>query len=196
MESITPFVILPVVYFARSIDFEEGDRLLYLRCVFVAVQIVAWAVRFYVLSRINSTNNKTIIKYKEPAAPFSQETPKEKQCTVQEYDKAEWMKDVKQSVIQLGIFAFIHFKWGYAIPLVTQLVMTPMRLLGSHLVRAHLLGQTVERPFPAPKSPFSALTEQMQEVTGQASTSATKEERAAKKGRAAKAKRELNKKRN
>ena len=41
-------------------------------------------------------NNKTIIKYKEPAAPFSQETPKEKQCTVQEYDKAEWMKDVKQ----------------------------------------------------------------------------------------------------
>ena len=47
MESITPFVILPVVYFARSIDFEEGDRLLYLRCVFVAVQIVGINLNYF-----------------------------------------------------------------------------------------------------------------------------------------------------
>jgi len=39
----------------------------------------------------------------------------------------------KQFFIGLAIIGFIHYKWGYAVPLLTQLVMNPIRLYGNNV---------------------------------------------------------------
>lgn len=66
-------------------------------------------------------------------------------------------RDLKSTLMQIAIIGFISYKFEAIIPLISQVVMAPMKLYGHNLVKAHLLGQTIDRPFPAPKSPFADL---------------------------------------
>ena len=59
--------------------------------------------------------------------------------------------------MQIAIIGFISYKFETVIPLISQVVMGPFRIYSHNLVKAHLLGQTLERPFPQPKSPFADL---------------------------------------
>ena len=59
--------------------------------------------------------------------------------------------------MQIAIIGFISYKFETVIPLISQVVMGPFRIYGHNLVKAHLLGQQIERPFPQAKSPFADL---------------------------------------
>lgn len=59
--------------------------------------------------------------------------------------------------MQIAIIGFISYKFETVIPLISQVVMGPFRIYNHNLVKAHLRGETIERPFPQPKSPFADL---------------------------------------
>lgn len=60
-------------------------------------------------------------------------------------------------MLQIAIIGFISYKFETVIPLISQVAMGPMRIWGHNLVKAHLRGEDVPRPFPQPKSPFADL---------------------------------------
>merc|ERR1719330_874246 len=79
--------------------------------------------------------------------PAMEQTPKE-------YDKEKWNEQMKQAVMGCVILGGVYYKWQYLMPLVLQILMTPMQLYESPLFQLHMLGKTdVKRPFPAP-NPF------------------------------------------
>jgi hypothetical protein len=90
-------------------------------------------------------------------APFATEEPEEKTSNVYAYDSEQWASLIKGTLIQLGILGFIHYKWGAAVPLVTQLILGPTKLYSSELFKSYILGQDLPRPFAAPKSPFADM---------------------------------------
>merc|ERR1712061_247745 len=76
-----------------------------------------------------------------------------KEQTTKEYDMAQWKEAVKQPVIGCVILGGIYYKWGSNMPLVLQMLMTPMQLYEAPLTQIHLLGRAKTRPFPTP-NPF------------------------------------------
>lgn len=112
---------------------------------------------------------------KTPKAAFATEEPADKQSNVYEYDLEQWNSNLKGSLIQLCILGFIHYKWQAAIPLLSQLILGPTKLYSSELFQSYVLGAKIERPFPAPKSPFGDL---MKSFTGGAEEPARKEPKA------------------
>lgn len=78
--------------------------------------------------------------------PAIEQTPKE-------YDMDQLKEAVKQPLIGFVVIMGIYYKWGSLLPLVMQMLMTPMHLYEAPLAQIHLLGKTKTRPFPAP-NPF------------------------------------------
>merc|ERR1740121_2932889 len=71
-----------------------------------------------------------------------------------EYDQSKFNEQLKQAVMGFVILGGIYYKWTYLMPLVLQILMTPMQLYESPLFQLHVLGkQDVKRPFPV-ANPF------------------------------------------
>merc|ERR1712032_1253533 len=79
-----------------------------------------------------------------------------KEQTTKEYDMAQWKEAVKQPLIGCVILGGIYYKWGSIMPIVLQMLMTPMTLYEAPLTQIHLLGKQKTRPFVV-ASPFGGL---------------------------------------
>lgn len=77
--------------------------------------------------------------------------------TLAEYDERALGQMRNQLLSRVLIIAAIHYYWGAAVPLVVQVVSTPLSLWKENLVRVYVRGETLKRPFPVPASPFAAL---------------------------------------
>jgi len=73
--------------------------------------------------------------------------------TVREYDSSKLKEQVKQSLMSFVILGGVYYKWQYLMPLVLQVLMTPVQLYESPLIQLHFLGADMKRPFPA-ANPF------------------------------------------
>merc|ERR1740129_2586182 len=84
-------------------------------------------------------------------SPATEQTPKA-------YDKAKFMEQAKQQVMGFVILGGVYYKWEYLMPLVLQVILTPLQLYESPLFQLHVLSKSdVKRPFPAP-NPFGLPT--------------------------------------
>ena len=84
--------------------------------------------------------------------------PAVRTMTVQQYDLEKWHENAKQMAIQFVISMAIHWKWPtFVLPMLSQCLMGPLKVVGSELFLAHMLGEKIKRPFEAPKSPFGDL---------------------------------------
>merc|ERR1712113_1194707 len=90
-------------------------------------------------------------------APAKEQTPKE-------YDLDKWKEAIKQPLIGFVILGGIYYKWGSLMPLVLQILMTPMQLYEAPLTQIHLLGKQKTRPFPTP-NPFGLPSAPAPEAT-------------------------------
>merc|ERR1719326_1038392 len=134
--------------------------------VFVIVQIVCIALLFVVYDKISKvTDGGKKIKIPEVkqfgavVSPAAEQTPKE-------YDMAKWKEQMKQAAMGAVILGGVYYKWGYLMPLVLQVLMTPCQLYESPLFQLHVMNKPVSRPFPTP-NPFglpSAPTPEAEEV--------------------------------
>jgi hypothetical protein len=151
------FVMIPLVYATKNVEWTD-ERILYARIAFGVVQALIVVVLLMVKSKISKAASETKITVPKAApSPWSQSDETE-EMTVEEYDTKEWSNLFYQgTLMQIAIIGFISYKFETVIPLISQVVMGPFRIYGHNLVKAHLLGQDVKRPFPAPKSPFADL---------------------------------------
>merc|ERR550514_556820 len=97
--------------------------------------------------------------------------------TLSEYDTGKWKEMMQQLVMGAVIISGMHYKWGYSMPLVMQVIMSPMQLIENPLFKIYVLGSPavgdLKRPFPAPNpfglptppaDPAAAVEEEMEEV--------------------------------
>lgn len=73
--------------------------------------------------------------------------------TSKEYDMTKLMEQGKQAVMGFVVLGGVYYKWETLMPLVLQVVMTPLQLYEAPLFQLHMLGKEVKRPFPTP-NPF------------------------------------------
>jgi len=149
MESL---VILPVVFLTRGIDFTDETNLLAARVAFALSQIlalVAWILVAHAL-KARSTSSELLKRVLVPRAAASAFAPAtdaapdgDEDITVLEHDERELAKMRNQFLTRAGIILAIHWYWGAAVPLVIQIVSTPLSLWKEPLVRAYLRGETL-----------------------------------------------------
>ncbi len=71
LNTLSSFLILPVVFYSRNIDFSEGsDNLWYIRVLFVVVQVLLFAFSFFLKQKIDAArqtpNSMKVIKVPVP----------------------------------------------------------------------------------------------------------------------------------
>jgi hypothetical protein len=181
MEGMTQmFVVMPVVYLARSIDWNT-ENTNYLRIAFGVAHVLIIAALLMLRQRIASSKNNKEIKVPK-AASWGVPSEEEETMTVSEYDMREWSNLFwKTTVIPTAIMIGIHIKWEVVIPLATQIIMAPMRLYQAKLIQIYFLGATgpdTERPFKQPESPFQSMLQGAGGNDQQAKKKSTKSERA------------------
>lgn len=118
---------------------------------YVCAQLFCFGIYYYTTFVIKKKNDKTVIKYAEPAKPMSSEAPVEVQTTVREYDLAEVTKAVRGLAIGIAIMAFMHFYMKYTQPLFIQSILPVKGLYDSKV-------STAEASAGSNRSPAAALT--------------------------------------
>merc|ERR1712205_5927 len=114
---------------------------------YVVVQILCLGVLYLTYLRICEMEDDGK-KLKIPEVKqMGQVVAPAKEQTAKEYDMEKLKEAVKQPVIGFLILGGIYYKWGSLMPLVLQVLMTPMTLYEAPLTQIHLVGKKVPRPF-------------------------------------------------
>ena len=92
-----------------------------------------------------------------------------KETTVKAYDLDMVLKGRRSQVGSLCVTAYLHLKKGMVQPLVANVIMGLVALLRDPLVRVHVLGEDVERPFAPPQPAWlKAMQAQQAEAAAEA----------------------------
>ncbi|TEB31736.1 inorganic phosphate transporter [Coprinellus micaceus] len=150
-------ISLGAMQLARRIPFDDPAVLTYVRIGYVAVQVVVLLTYYFVSLQIKKTNDLTVLKYVEPAAPMSGADPKLVTTTVKDYDLAQASSGLKGVYTGVAMMAFMHFYMKFTQPLFIQSLMGLKGLYDSKIVQVVLLGKKEERPFKV-ASMFGAAT--------------------------------------
>jgi hypothetical protein len=129
------------------------------RVGFLLSQLFAVGVYLFVRQKVVSKADQTKVQVKATPS-LANPTPDPNDSitmTYEEYDLSKIKEALQQAVIGCLIIGFLHYKWGYGIPLVIQCVTVPMNLYKSDLIKAHIMDKKVTRPFTPPPSPWANL---------------------------------------
>jgi len=92
-----------------------------------------------------------------PQAGAAERADDEEEITVAEYDERELRKLRNQMLTRGALVLAVHWYWAATVPLVIQVVSTPLSLWKEPLVRLYLRGEALRRPFVAPANPLQQL---------------------------------------
>jgi len=148
-------ISLGLMQVARKISFEDPQVVLYVRIAYVAVQVVALGICYYISAVVRKQNDLTMLKYVEPPNPLSSETGELVNVTVRDYDLKETSKFLRTVYLGIAMMGFLHLYLGYTQPLFIQTFMGLKNLFDSKQVAIFVFGQPavgdLQRPFkPAP----------------------------------------------
>jgi len=155
MPSMKASQVLPMIVMLglQKFDLEKLGYKRHVEAAFVVAQIVCLCLIFFVYKKIEDAKEGSV-KLKIPEVKqFGQVVAPSKECTPKEYDMTKLQEQAKQALMSFCILGGVYYKWGYLLPLVLQIFMTPMQLYESPLFQIHILGKTVTRPFATP-NPF------------------------------------------
>jgi len=165
MDNFDPIqMCLPIgcIMLMSNIDTESEETMLMIRCFFASINVAIIGISVYLYLRIHKmpealdekTKNKKIavITKKPPAfGPGSTDAPDVEMMTLQEHDVHHLMTASKTRAMQVAVICGIHYKWGYAKPLVISTVIGLYQMYKTELFQIHILGSKVEgklkRPF-------------------------------------------------
>jgi len=148
--------ILPMVCMLglQKFDLQELGYVHHVEVAYVLVQVVCLGALYAIYMRIEATPDgggkikiPAVTSMGKEVTPACEQTPKE-------YDMSKWKEDLKKAVMGPVILGFIYYKWQTLLPLVMQVLMTPLQLYEGQLCQIYLMGKTgITRPFPA-ENPF------------------------------------------
>lgn len=170
--------ILPMVAMLglQKFDIEKLGYTRHVEILYVVVQVLCLGLLYFIYDRINKMSDDGL-KIKMPEVKqMGQVVKPAGEQTAKEYDMAQWKEAVKQPVIGCVILGGIYYKWGSIMPLVMQVLMTPMQLYEAPLTQIHLFGKKKSRPFPTP-NPFGLPSAPAEPEPEAAATSAPVEDK-------------------
>jgi hypothetical protein len=144
--------ILPMIamFGIQKFDLEKLGYKHHVEVAYVVTQVVCLTVMYLIYDRINKmADNGQKIKIPEVKS-MGQVVAPAKEQTAKEYDMEKLKEAVKQPLIGFLIIGGIYYKWGSLLPLVMQVLMSPMQLYESPLCQIHFMGKQLKRPFPQP----------------------------------------------
>jgi len=162
MSQIAPMVVM---FGLQKINIEELGYLRHVEVLFCIVQVLCIGAQYWIYTKIQKAPDGKKLKIPEVKTMGQVVTPAMEQ-TAKDYDIGKWKEAMKQAVMSCVITFGIYLKWQYVMPLVLQVLMTPLQLYESPLFECHVLGKDVVRPFPQ-ANPFglpSAPTPAAEEV--------------------------------
>merc|ERR1719310_2715183 len=150
---ISQLLPMAVMFGLQKFNLEEMGYVRHAEAAYVIVQLLCLALLGLVYQRIQAEPD-TGAKLKIPEVkqlgqvvkPAVVQTPKE-------YDMEKFSEQAKQLAMGACILGGVYYKWGYLMPLVLRVLMTPCQLYESPLFQLHALNKKVTRPFPTP-NPF------------------------------------------
>jgi len=156
--SLSQFMPMIVMIGLNKYNLDEMGYRTWVEIAFVLVQLACLGVLAYLHTRISAMpDTGAKIDIPEVTQLGQVVKPATKQ-TAKEYDSEKLREQVKQTVMTCVILGGIYYKWQSLLPMVLQVLMTPLRLFETQLVKIHVFGHTVARPFPA-ESPFGLPTQ-------------------------------------
>ncbi|EGC32272.1 hypothetical protein DICPUDRAFT_92631 [Dictyostelium purpureum] len=148
------------LFLIQKIDFTNPQNVFYAQCAFGVIQATILLAYLYIFNSIKSKPNNTVVRVPvNPPSMFSKPDPNEptSEQTASEYDLAQLKKSVTQSLVTIGITAFLFFKMGIIQPIAMQSIMAPQNFIKNKLFKIYVLGQdesNFKRPWTE-ESPFS-----------------------------------------
>jgi len=144
LSSIVPMIAMMGL---QKYNLEEMGLTRHVEIAYVVVQILCLGVLYLVYTRIGQMEDDGIkLKIPEVKQMGQVVTPATEQTT-KDYDMAKLKEAAKQPIMSFVILGGIYYKWGSLMPLVMQVLMTPMQLYEAPLTQIHVLGKKVTRPF-------------------------------------------------
>jgi len=151
MSQIVPMVIMLGM---NKYDLDEMGYRHQTEFAFVCVQLICLAGLGFLYKKIEEmSEGGPVIKVPEVkqmgqvVSPATEQTPKA-------YDRAKFMEQAKQQVMGFVVLGGVYYKWSYLMPLVLQVILTPLQLYESPLFQIHIMNKTdTKRPFPV-ANPF------------------------------------------
>lgn len=162
ISQIAPMVVMLGL---QKINIEELGYLHHVEALFIVVQVMCLGAQYWIYTKIQTAEEGKKLKIPEVKTMGQVVTPSTEQ-SAKDYDIGKWKEAMKQAVMSCVITFGIYLKWQYVMPLVLQVLMTPLQLYESPLFECYVLGKEVTRPFPTP-NPFglpSAPTPPAEEV--------------------------------
>merc|ERR1719399_1952908 len=99
------------------------------------MQVLCFGVLYLTYTKIKqSIDNGKKIKIPE-VKQFGQVVAPAKEQTTKEYDMEKLKEAVKQPLMGFVILGGIYYKWGHLMPLILQILMTPMQLYEAPLTQ-------------------------------------------------------------
>jgi len=145
LSSIVPMVAMMGL---QKYNLEEMGLTHHVEIAYVIVQVLCLGVLYLVYSRINQMEDDGIRLKIPEVKQMGQVVSPAKEQTTKEYDLEKLKEAAKQPIMSFVILGGIYYKWGSLMPLVMQVLMTPMQLYEAPLTQIHVLGKKVARPFP------------------------------------------------
>jgi len=144
LSSIVPMVAMMGL---QKYNLEEMGLTHHVEIAYVVIQVLCLGVLYLVYTRINQMPDDGI-KLKIPEVKqMGQVVTPAKEQTTKEYDLEKLKEAAKQPIMGFVILGGIYYKWGSLMPLVMQVLMTPMQLYEAPLTQIHMMGKKVPRPF-------------------------------------------------
>jgi len=170
---ITGLLVVPIIWAGRSIDWTEGDRTYQLIAVWFIVQVLQLLVLLFVRHKIVRINDQKMISVLHTPINLTgggSRTQKQTKETmsVKEYDLREWNKQILSVVLPTLVIMYLQYKYATVVPLFTQTILSPFRLVRANLFRIHILkqkGDDLVRPFKS-SNPITKLMKEMKQEIG------------------------------
>ncbi|KAG9253702.1 phosphate transporter [Emericellopsis atlantica] len=146
-------IMLGMMQVSKKIPFDDPQVLTMVRGAYIASNVIIALIYFYVQMQVNKKNDKTTLKYVEPAPVGSSEEGKLVTTTVQAYDSAQLKTAFRGQLMGMAMMSFMHLYLKYTNPLLMQSIIPLKSALENNLVKIHVYGQPasgdLKRPFKA-----------------------------------------------
>ena len=139
----------------QKVDLEKLGLRQHCEAAFFGVQVGCYFALTVIQKKMaESPDDPAAPKVKIPAeVVMGNETKPAREMTVKQYDLEQFSQFRTQQLMGSVIMGLVYYKWQSLMPLVLQLLLTPINLYEHQLFQIYVMNQEIQRPFPKP-NPF------------------------------------------
>lgn len=172
---ISHFASIVVILVLHKYDVAEMGYTRWVEVGYVVAQLYTLAILLWMYKKIQLLSTSEERVFVPEVKQWGKVTSPARHMSFRAYDMSQLMEQVKQVVLGFVILIGIYYKWRTILPLVLQMVMTPLKAMESPLFMIHIRNITVKRPFPT-ENAFGLPSQPAPEPAGDAAPTTPSDE--------------------